>query len=273
MKYTQVSRRSNKSSKNCSRYTHSNHQNTIYLDELLNLSTLAKSRMIDCVCMCVSVSLKAGTNLPKTTRVITSLIGPSGDSGEAACCMLGQQWVCVVYLSGIPRRLPLWRYQGLSSPSCPSCIPAAVAFSTCSVLDLFPISSSEMKSKHWGDSQEQWRLKLASGWADAQSICSLIKYLHCANFLLLSPATCQFFSIRPLFVTELKSTNAYMWGKNTAVFHLDTEGFYLLCLIMRNMSTAQVIYHILLHLGTDQDIPTDVFNNLWVILCLDMHYQ
>lgn len=40
----------------------------------------------------------------------------------------------------------------------------------------------------------------------------------------------------------------------------------------KEASTAKGIYDILLHQGTVQDIPADVFNNLWFILCLDVRY-
>lgn len=55
---------------------------TPIIKHLNHCSTLVEW-LIVFACMCTSVSLKAGSNLPKKTHVITSLIGPSGDSENA----------------------------------------------------------------------------------------------------------------------------------------------------------------------------------------------
>lgn len=143
--------------------------------------------------MCMSLSLKAGTNLPKNTchhlfdwaqrGIWTDSASRMLLFAKITCCILGQQWVCVVFLSGIPLRLLQRRYQGPSSP------PLFHLFDS----KPSPISSSEIKSKHWGDRRDRCRLKWASGWAVARSICSLIKYLHCVNLLLLSLENSIFF--------------------------------------------------------------------------------
>lgn len=83
-------------------------------------------------------------------------------------------------------------------------------FPSTSIFHLFiptspPISRSEIKSKHRGDSQSRqwWQdqcwLTLASGLENTPSHFSLIKCLHCVNYyksaplLLSSASTCHFF--------------------------------------------------------------------------------
>lgn len=66
-------------------------------------------------------------------------------SAKIARCMLGQLWVCVVHLAGIPLRLLLRRCQGLPSASCPSCMPPALPFSNCSVLNLLQSAVLRLK--------------------------------------------------------------------------------------------------------------------------------
>lgn len=122
----------------------------MYLDGFLYLSTVAARWVIDCVCMCMSSSLKAGTNLPKKhvchhifDRAQQGIWTDSASrmllSAKITCCMLGQQYG---YISGIPLRLLLRSYHGLSSPSC---IPRALPFPTCSILNLLQSAVLRLK--------------------------------------------------------------------------------------------------------------------------------
>lgn len=108
------------------------------------------------VCICMSVSLKAGTNLPKNTRVITSLIGPSRDSGQTVygilvakitCCMLGQHWVCVLLTFLVFQ----WCCSAGIKPSVPFLYPSSPPLFHLFISRLSLISNSEIKSKHRGD--------------------------------------------------------------------------------------------------------------------------
>lgn len=147
--------------------------------------------------MCTSASLKAGSNLRKKKTCVSShlWLDPAGTQkmllfARRTCCMLGQQWACAGDRSVTPLRLLLHRCHGLQHflpflhPSNP---PLLHLFSSRSS----PISSSEIEGKHRGGRWDRCRLKLASGWAGAQS--SLIKYPHCVNFPLLFPEIYQFY--------------------------------------------------------------------------------
>lgn len=144
---------------------------------------------------CTSVSPKAGSNLPKK-RMCRHIFDWS-QRGLGKCSSFPEEpvacWDCngrVLFIAVMPFRLLLCRCNGLQHfvpflhPSSP---PLLHLFSSRSS----PISSSEIKGKHRGGRWDRWRL--ASGWAGAQSVCSLIKYPHCVKFPLLSHEICQFY--------------------------------------------------------------------------------
>lgn len=157
------------------------------------------NRVADCLCMCVSASVKVGTNLPKNMchhmfdwaqQEIKNLAEEPVACWESNRCVL---FICLASSDPAAGQLPRSIQPHMSSflfiPSVFHLLNPTPS----------PISRSEIKSKHRGDSQSHHRrqnrcwLKLASGWNSTPSLFSLIKCVHCVNRQtwtpLLSPAT------------------------------------------------------------------------------------
>lgn len=167
----------------CGNRAHSNHRgfkNTLHcnVQSLLTLSTLPKDWVIDCVCVRVCVNLKAGTNPPNKHVSSHLWLDPAGNQDSALqkliftgriCCMLGIERAVYCLSVWFPVRGSVVQMSRSLQPHV-SFLPPSLPFLTSSILDL-PQSAGPrlkvnrevtVKAAQWW--QDQWWLKLASGW-------------------------------------------------------------------------------------------------------------